>query len=161
MGDCYIKLRGGTRKYIYKSGVGLSAGVTGFISSDSGGSVVVGSDKITATIPSKDNNKETFLTAQAVDATYYKTLVFEGVTAWWEGSGAYSHGLGLQAGNLTEVIGSGNDTQYPDQVMCTNETFAIDVSAVSGEIQIGGYYQTSRSGGATGKISIANIYLEM
>lgn len=146
-----------TKQYIFKTGTGLGSGVSGFTCSR--GSATVNTTQITATLPSYGGKKTTFLTTQTVDVTNYKTVTFEGVTASWSGTGAYNHQMYLTAGDASVKVGAGNSDQYPDKVMSSDGTFRIDVSALSGKIQIGGYYSCSDDDDSTGTFIIKNIYL--
>ena len=146
-----------TKQYIFKTGTGLGSGVSGFTCSR--GSATVNTTQITATLPSYGGKKTTFLTTQTVDVTNYKTVTFEGVTASWSGAGAYNHQMYLTAGDASVKVGAGNSDQYPDKVMSSDGTFRIDVSALSGKIQIGGYYSCSDDDDSTGTFIIKNIYL--
>jgi len=137
--------------YIFKEGYGLCNNYTGFTNATST------TELLTLKIITTNGTTES-LSNEVIDVTNFKTVTFEGVTAKWSGTGAYSHRMRLLAGSAYVLIGQGNDDEFPDHVMCTDETFTIDLSEVEGEINIGASYYCSDDDSSTATITIRNIF---
>lgn len=138
--------------YLFKEGNGLADGYTGFTNA------TCTDDLITMTITSSNSNTVYSSSNQTVDVTEYTKVTFEGVTASWSGTGSYSHSMYLYVGNTSVKIGTGNASSYPNKVMCTDKTFTIDISALTGKQSVKGSYLCSDDDNSVATIKISNIY---
>lgn len=136
--------------YIFKSGVGLYSGITGFTNA------TVNSEKIySGKWYTKNSSMES---KESVDVTSYNTAHFTGVTVTGNSNGnAHSTTYYLYVGGASVSIGYSVSYEY---TITSNGSFSIDISKISGAVKIGLRTTSSNAYDNSTWATIKNIWLD-
>lgn len=135
--------------FLFKEGAGFAMGYTGFTNAE------FTDDLITMTIKTSGNTKYS-TSNEKVDVTNYKTAFFEVQKASFSGASGYSQRAYLHVGEAKAQIGEG--ISGSSGTFITDGIVEIDISALSGEVDVQASAMSSDEDTVTFKILIENIY---
>lgn len=118
--------------YIFKSGVGLYSGLTGF------SNATYNSDKIVAKsiLGAGSGKGDAVISKEKIDVTQYKTATFSGINCNFSGNGnANSSYIYAFVGGASTTIGSA--TTSGSATLASNKTVTVDISNVTGPVEFG------------------------
>lgn len=137
--------------FLFRAGSGLAAGYTGFTNA------VCDDDLITMTIKTSENTAYSTIN-EKVDVTNYKTAFFEIQKASFSGASGYSQRAYIHVGDMRVQIGTG--ISGSSGTFISDGIIEVDVSALSGKVDVQASAYSSDVDTVTFKILIKNIYFQ-